>query len=190
MIVGFAGLEGSGKSTAANLLITNRGYERFAFADPLKRMLGSIGVPHSAMYGTQQQKREPLKQLNGKSFREGAHKLGDSWGRDMMGDDFWVNAWRLNMPGHPLIVCDDVRRQNELDMVKELGGVVIRLIPSWIAEYQSDHASNRPDLLEGVDHDLINPIGDLPRLRANLLELVDMEWVKRKTRPPLRMVTA
>lgn len=56
--------------------------------------------------------------------------LGTQWGRELLGEDFWVDRWqdaalaalRRGVPG---IVADDVRFANEAGRIRELGGRVI-----------------------------------------------------------------
>lgn len=63
--------------------------------------------------------------------------LGTEFGRQLLGPDLWVNAWRRAVERHleealvdgaPLrIVCDDVRFANEAAAIRALGGTVVLL---------------------------------------------------------------
>lgn len=63
--------------------------------------------------------------------------LGTEFGRELLGLDLWVNAWRRAVARHleealvdgaPLrIVCDDVRFANEAAAIRKLGGRVALL---------------------------------------------------------------
>lgn len=54
---------------------------------------------------------------------------------DVLGPYFWANIWRKRAEdaikrGY-VVICDDVRRQSELETVKSLGGIVIYLNSRW-----------------------------------------------------------
>src|SRR6516164_7143907 len=111
IVLGLCGLAGSGKTTAAVHLVSQFGYQRIRFADPLKDMLRyGIGLTDTHIEG--ELKEIPLKALCGKSPRWAMQSLGTQWGRDCIGEQFWVNAWLRRVeesdPDKP-IVADDVR---------------------------------------------------------------------------------
>lgn len=83
MIIGLAGRKRSGKSTAAAALVAV-GFERMAFADPLKwavrYFLVKAGVSDEmAAHYMNDAKEEVIPQL-GRTFREMAQTLGTEWG--------------------------------------------------------------------------------------------------------------
>jgi len=124
-IIGFCGPAGCGKSTAAQCLVTVFGYTRLGFADPLKRMMAALGLDVSETSG--ENKETPLKLLCGHTPRWAMQSLGTEWGRELIGPDLWVRAWEHALPSHLNVVCDDVRFPNEVRMIKELGGMVIKI---------------------------------------------------------------
>lgn len=126
LVIGLAGPMGSGKSTAAKDLAKRAGFEILPFAEPLKRMLLALGVPHRNLYGSQREKAEPLALLGGRSARDAMKTLGTEWGRELISPTLWVNAWKKSAAGR-VIIADDVRFPNEAAAVRALGGVVIRI---------------------------------------------------------------
>lgn len=68
MIIGVTGAIGSGKTTVANLLMRDHGFESIAFSDKLKKVCSSVfvplGAPESAFRGTQAEKNEPILALH------------------------------------------------------------------------------------------------------------------------------
>lgn len=129
-LIALVGNAGTGKSTIASLLTTHHNYHRVRFADPLKRMLKSLGLSQAELDG--ELKETPNELLLGKTPRFAMQTLGTEWGRNLMGSDFWTTIWRgivrdaLNRGA--FIVCDDCRFMNEALVVRGLGGQIWRVV--------------------------------------------------------------
>ena len=113
-VVGLCGRGRSGKDTVASYLQAF-GYERVAFADPLKTAASALGWD-----GTKEDT------LSGRSFLV---KFGRII-RDNYAEDFCIERahrtiyeWEFEQ-----VIVTDVRYQNELDWIHELGGPVVRVI--------------------------------------------------------------
>lgn len=130
MIIGLCGPEGAGKSTVAKLLRSMYGCDIKPLAGPLKRMLLAMGVPKRNLYGSTADKAEPLDILRGKSAREAMQLLGTEWGRQMISNDLWLNAWRSSLGEEPHVIADDVRFSGEAQAIHDLGGVLICIVRS------------------------------------------------------------
>src|SRR5262245_61605141 len=121
LLIGITGLAGSGKSTLAKQYEVEQNEKRIPFAQPLKDMLEAMGVPHKHLHGTPAQKAEPLAILGGKSARFALQRLGTEWGRDMISESLWVDAWRqraeITLSTGRDVVVDDVRFANEVDVI-------------------------------------------------------------------------
>lgn len=137
MIVGLSGAAGCGKSTAADYLVHAYGYTRRRFAGPLKEMVRALGLTDDHIEGSLKEK--PCAALSGRTPRFAMQTLGTEWGRAVMGEDFWVNAWRANLPATPFIVAEDVRFPNEADMIESVGGYVVHI--DGRGGIAGDHAS-------------------------------------------------
>lgn len=148
-VVGVVGLAGSGKTTLSNYLVRSLGYTRRPFALPLKRMLGALGLTEEHLEGNGPLKSAACDLLGGHSPRYAMQTLGTEWGRNIMGQDFWVNAWRSGAHRTALAVADDCRFLNEVDAIHELRGVVIRIHRPGIAldPKVASHASEQIDNL-------------------------------------------
>jgi hypothetical protein len=126
IIIGIAGYAGSGKSTVADILVREHGFERIKFADGLKDMLRALGLSEGWIEG--ELKEQPCPLFLGHTPRHAMQTLGTEWGRACIGEDFWVKYWtmrvkgRLNTSGASRIVVDDVRYPNELEAVEALSG--------------------------------------------------------------------
>lgn len=124
-LIALTGAAGSGKSTAANYLVEHHGYVRVRFAGPLKDMMRAIGMAESEIEGDE--KETEFRYLGGKTPRYAMQTLGTEWGRNCMGEDFWVNLWRERTIGHDRVVVDDCRFPNEAEVIHELGGKIIKI---------------------------------------------------------------
>lgn len=107
-LIGLAGYAGSGKDTAADVLV-GLGYERRAFAGALKDLATRIGWDG--------RKDEAGRRL--------LQELGVA-ARDILGADVWVNALMATLEG-PSVICD-VRFPNEVAAIADHGGIVVRIV--------------------------------------------------------------
>lgn len=177
MIIGLCGLAGSGKTTVARMLEAEFGFARVSFAGPLKDMTRALGLSLREMAGDL--KEQPCDMLCGKTPRQFMQLLGTEFGRQMIGEDFWVEAWRAAVnrahldqiatacaPVAARIVADDVRFANEAAAIRALGGRVIRIDrPGAGSASGAGHASERIDF--AVDGVFSNAGGE-----AEFLEMV------------------
>lgn len=128
-IVAFTGLAGSGKSTATKYLVERHGYTLVKFAGPLKDMMRAIGLGEEQIEGDL--KETPSRLLQGKTPRHAMQTLGTQWGRECIGEDFWIFLWEhsalQNTDKGNRVVVDDCRFPNEAEAIRKLGGVVIKL---------------------------------------------------------------
>ena len=157
-VIGLKGKARVGKSTAAAYL-RNRGYERTAFAAPLKLMLAELLAYQGLDEDTINRmiwgdlKETPTEYLSGRSPREAMQTLGTEWGRSL-DKNFWVNIWKKRV-GNRKVSVDDMRFANEADAVRELGGYVIEIRPAkkeqlssvGIAGHASETLEFDPDII-------------------------------------------
>lgn len=111
-LIGMVGYARSGKDTAAAILVQQLGYQRLAFADPLKELARYAG-------------------WNGVKDDRGRHLLQQLGAgvRNVIGSDTWVEVVRQQIlaDAAPNVVTD-VRYDNEMEMLRELGGQI------WLIE--------------------------------------------------------
>lgn len=153
MIIGLCGLAGAGKSEVAHALRHFAPFKRIAFADPLKDMLAAIGFSHDQLYGGS---KETLIPEIGRTPRFVMQELGTGWGRDTIGEDFWVRMWERKVCAagcDAMIVADDVRFPNEVAAIKARGGEV------WRVERPGLVAGNHASEQQPLDVDRVIPNG-------------------------------
>ena len=162
-IIGLTARKQSGKSTVAGML---DGYVPLSFAAPIKRVTYAMGLtPEEAA------QKETVVERFGKTPRQLWQGLG-TWAREEIHDDIWVRIARAEAEsvlrfGRGLVVFDDVRFDNEAEMIRDLGGEIWQVRRFKAEEVYDGHVSER-----GIDHDLIHRSldnnGDLDSLRRQV----------------------
>lgn len=141
-LVGLAGRKGSGKSTFAKALGKDFAFHiPMAFADPLRSVALTI---FGSEYRTHEEKsavdcfwserlgedwntgRKILQRLGSEVFRDGVHKNIWIWAMERR---LMALLARLHKDHpKPIVTIDDVRYANELEMVRNLGGRLVKLV--------------------------------------------------------------
>lgn len=139
-LIAFTGLAGSGKSTAAIHLVKTGGYTRLRFAGPLKAMMAALGLSYAEIDGDR--KEVPCDLLCGRTPRHAMQTIGKEWGRDLIGPDLWVRAWRASFDrAIGPVVVDDCRFPNEADAVLAAGGIIVRVDRPGAGQGAAGHSS-------------------------------------------------
>lgn len=147
-IVGLTGLKGSGKDTAAQVLKA-AGYEEVKMAAGLKGMIRSFlyyqGVDSLEVERMIEGdlKEEPSIYLGGKSPREFMQLLGTEFGRKMIDEDLWVDAWRRRVAGLDKTITTDIRFPNEAKALEDAGGKLFRIERDTDTNEYSLHESEK-----------------------------------------------
>lgn len=131
MIVGLVGKKESGKCSVALELVDRHGFRLMSFAKPLKSMLhvflSNYGLTAEQLVFAQENKEVEIQGL-GVSYRVLAQTLGAEWGRALY-PDVWAKIgrrWAIHYGGD--IVFDDVRFENESDVIRDLGGRIVHIV--------------------------------------------------------------
>lgn len=146
MIIGFVGLIGAGKDTAADYLVNTHGFRRDSFANTLKDAVAHVfGWDRTLLEGRTKEAREWREQPD----EWWSNRLGkiitprwvlQYWGTDVLRvnfhDDIWIASLENKMrKTRDNIVISDVRFPNEIKAIHNSGGQVIRvkrgLDPEW-----------------------------------------------------------
>lgn len=178
---------GAGKDTAAEGLL-NLGWVRVAFADPLREMMVALNpivsstfdreglmegiIEHRlvrivAKIGWDRAKREVPE------IRALLQRLGTEAGRGVLGENVWVEqAMKTAMRFKNPVVFTDVRFPNEVEMIHNIGGMVVHIErPGQPRKQMIGHASEGG--IEGSwDTEIIND-GTIEELQHGLARLVE-----------------
>ena len=147
MIIGFVGLIGAGKDTAADYLVNFHGFRRDSFANTLKDAVSNVfGWDRTLLEGRTTQAREWREQVDPWwAERLNMPKLTPRWVLQYWGtevcrqgfhDDIWIASVENKMrKTTDNIVISDVRFPNEIKAIHNAGGIVIRVKrgddPEW-----------------------------------------------------------
>jgi hypothetical protein len=148
MIIGFVGLIGSGKDTAADYLVNNRGFKRDSFAAPLKDAVANVfGWDRNLLEGATAESRHWREQTDlWWAKRLGILELTPRWilqqwgtevGRQGFHTDIWVASLENRLrTATSNIVITDCRFPNEIKAIQEAGGKVFKIQrgadPDWV----------------------------------------------------------
>lgn len=175
ILIGVQGALGAGKTTVGRVLLTDMGFKAVSMADPLKLALMAMGATKAEVYG--EDKAKPNELWGGRTNRHAMQTIGTEWGRRTIHPDIWVecirrkldkayrrhiaNMTEADLRSRPLrIVIDDVRFQNEAEMIHDFGGHVwtvrrpsveyaeikqrlLRTLGWWVGRWLGIHESER-----------------------------------------------
>ena len=145
MIIGVVGFIGSGKGTVADILVNKKDFTKISFADSLKDATAAIfGWPRALLEGDTDESREfREKKDEWWSEKTGLYitprnmlqKLGTEAGREVIHDDLWVLSAQRRISMYKNVVIPDVRFPNEMKIIQEMGGFIVRVCrgadPEW-----------------------------------------------------------
>ena len=158
MLIGFSGKKGSGKSYFANYLVNNKLFIKLSFASPLKEITKIL------FNLSDEDVKDPIKkELINPKFNASPRELMQWLGTDIMREEFnkkfnysgsiWIDSVKDKvktlLDNNKDVVIDDVRFQNEVDMIHSLGGIVINLhndLYNTLTNSTSTHSSENQKL--------------------------------------------
>lgn len=126
-ILGFAGKARSGKDSAANVTLKH-GFERFAFADALKKAAAEMfDLPVEHFYASSL--KDTVVEYWNMTPREMMLKLGTDAAHPIFGKDVWVRRLHLDVMKSKVkrISITDVRFEHEADYVRNNGGHIVHI---------------------------------------------------------------
>lgn len=165
-IIGLVGYAGVGKDTAARILTDDLGYVRIGFADPLKRILTSIG------WDGNKSNKKPCDCCGMLQGRELLQVAGTEGVRQVLGENIWTD-YLVSVVSDisQNFVVSDVRFVDEANRLKDLGACLIRL--TRVGHHPMLGHSSETEV-DGITIDLSVPNnGSFEELRQNLRDALD-----------------
>jgi len=151
MLIGLVGKKGSGKDTFANVLKQKSGFITYAYATPLKEACQKLFLLSDEQLHDQTLKETVDKRWD-LSPRQIFQIIGTDFIRTHIDSDFWIKHFTLWYKGKSTqnIIVTDCRFQNEIDTIKELGGMIFKIERNTSVE--DNHISeNGIDNLTNID---------------------------------------
>lgn len=180
--IGLSGYARSGKDTVAGILI-EYGWTRFAFADKLKLAVKLLNPTlewnqfdgaTTVQAALEEHGPERTKELF-PEYRRLLQVMGTEVGRDMFGENFWVEQALREVAENDLAVFTDCRFPNEAQAIKERGGEVWRIQRPGYGPVNG-HASETSLDDWAFDRVIAND-GDLTALRPKVLSAANLEAI-------------
>jgi hypothetical protein len=184
MLIGLTGKAGSGKTTACkylqekypdlqlvNMKVAIIAEMRANFATLLEEIAHVYNIDSPTLWTVDRlfEDKPPLMR-----------KLMQCYGGEVRrGDDpdYWVKQWKSFVSyTKGDIICDDVRFINEADAIKDMGGVVIRIVREDITDTGTHSTEAEMDKIE-PDFTVIAKPGDLEGLYKQLEEVIHRQVV-------------
>lgn len=146
MIIGLSGVARSGKDTIADHLVENYGFKKVSFADPIREALYRLN-PEIDVDGYDMRLKTAVDLMGWEQLKESSssirglmQRMGTEVGRQMFGENIWVDTALKDITPADKIVITDVRFPNEADAIQATGGKLWRVERSGVGP-ANDHPS-------------------------------------------------
>lgn len=154
MIIGISGLAGSGKDTIGKILVEDFGYTRLSLATKVKDVAADLfdwnrqdleGLDEKSRYW-RENFVDPVHNI---TPRKAMQKIGQGL-KEVLDPQLWSNIIKNQIIKKELknVVITDVRFIDEMNMIRGLGGIIIRVergvLPQWFLDLETayDNYSN------------------------------------------------
>jgi hypothetical protein len=148
MIIGLSGWARSGKDTVANHLVDNFGFVKVSFAEPMREALVRLN-PSISINGLHTELASAVRLMGWENLKSESpdvrglmQRFGTEIGREMFGENFWVDLALSSVKPGANVVIPDCRYPNEADAIKAAGGVVWRIDRKGVGP-ANEHDSER-----------------------------------------------
>ena len=192
-LIGLVAKKRSGKDTCADYLCKYHGYTKYAFAGPLKKACAEIFMlSEEQVEGVD---KETMDERWGVSARTIFQKVGTEMFRQRLADvmpemesiknNFWIyrfQMWYSNFKKtnpNGKVVVSDVRFPNEAEIVRTLGGTVVKVYRDTGMETDEHLSEKNIDLISG-DIDIENN-ADLETYYKNIEKFLGNDIEDKKT---------
>lgn len=155
-IIGLSGPAGSGKDSAADIFVSEGGFEKISFASAVKDSVYALS-PYIFYDGYWQRISDVVDyegwdkvKRSSKEARRLLQRLGAEVGREIIGENTWIEVVRSKIENSATqnIVIPDLRYKNEADFIKSFGkgkSLTIRIERGNAEEIAATHSSEKFD---------------------------------------------
>lgn len=181
IIIALTGPAGAGKDTVADFLVEHHVYTKLAFADALRNEVGRAFDVSIQLLTQRETKEHPMSALAlqrcmdqgfmarvaiGKSWStpRSPRQIMQWWGteyRRAQDQHYWVDAFMTRLikehqQGNYRFVVTDVRRENEAELLRELGASLWQITRPGFEPQPGAHSSETTGAEFAPDHQLVN----------------------------------
>lgn len=180
VLIGLIGYKRSGKDTFADYLVHTHGFQKYAFADPVKQLCKIMFLLEQKQLDDPLSK-EIVDERWGLTPRQMMQKVGTDMVRCQWGSDFWVKNMelRVHRDNHPMMIVSDVRFQNEAEWIKANHGILVRIVDGH-QHHHDTHQSETEQLSIQEDICIVNEKNGLPLFHQEIertLSLLSLSFV-------------
>jgi len=156
MIYGLVGKKRSGKDECASIFIKH-GFKQYAFADPIKEISKIIfSFTDDQLFGESKEDVDDTWKIKP---RDTFQFIGTDAMRNTLsarfphiGKNIWIKHLQLRLERTTDdVIVSDIRYQNELDMIKQLGGKIYKVQRTGMELHDSHESESGIDDLHGID---------------------------------------
>lgn len=193
-LIGLGGLLRSGKDAFADRLVEKHGWVKMGMSDPLNDALltldpyvqlgvdrsGESDRPEMVRYQSVHARMGYVEAKKLPEVRRLLMVLGTEVGRDMIGENTWVDIAARNIQNHldagTSVAITGIRFDNELQMIRDLGGESVWVERAGLEAPVSTHASENSVTGEDFDVTVLNHY-DLDHLHDIADSLALGDWL-------------
>ncbi len=164
-IVGLAGFARTGKDTIADELIDVHGFTKISFASPMRWALEALNPIIRYDLGSYVRLQDVIKIYGWDGYKESPYgaeiralmqRFGTEVGREIFGQDFWIEqAFRIANQ-YDKVVFSDVRFINEAEAIKSVGGEVWRVERPGVGPANGHKSETELTKYENYDYIIYN----------------------------------
>lgn len=189
-IIAVCGFPGVGKDTLADILVEKFGYTKISFAGIVKDIVSIIfDWDRKMLEGSTVESRKWREEIDPwwskrlnlpmLSPRWILQQIGTNVFRDNFHQDIWIAALERKIKNFTGVVITDLRFDNEINTIRDLGGLIIHLknnnMPEWYKNGESPpdnlHPSNWKWIYSKPDY-IIENIGTIKDLEMKIINFL------------------
>lgn len=175
VLIGILGNKGNGKDTIADYIVHKYNFEKYAIAKPLKDICKILfNFSNEQLYGDLKEEKDSYWKITPRHAMEfiGTDLIRHQFDQLIpnLKNSFWLQHFKLvydNSLKNKNIVISDIRFQNEVDMIHQLNGIIIKVIRPSVKQEFTHIAEEGIKKIHTYDYFIENS-STIPKLHINI----------------------